>query len=212
MSNSVCFEKFADISDDLINPSLQSISCCSKVVYHILFSSSLHFQKLHTLRQNCKCHANLMHRFVHVPSRLPKLQKIYYSDGSPVIVWYEEYPFKGLNANYLLAKNIDEMQTKTCLFMCLRKITCFDKGLIRYICSYIKQNDLIFLHVKAMEEIVAEHQKGILSIEQSLKYLKQHLPHGHWDMAPVLDELAKCIRIYKEKKQKVENNIKRWRK
>lgn len=156
MNNGVCFENFSDITDDLINHSLQTITCCMKAIYHILFFSNLSFRNLHTLRQSheCGCTTNMYVVFVHLPHRLSKLQKLYYFDGIPATIRTDQEPFEGLPVFYLLARNIDEMKTKLCLFMCLRYITYFDKGLVKHICSYIKQDDLVYLHIKSMEQTV----------------------------------------------------------
>jgi hypothetical protein len=109
MSESVCFEKFSDITDNHIDPSLRTISCCMKVAHHILFFSNLHFLNLHTLKQldTCNCTTNMYGVFVHSPSRLPKLQKIYYFDGIPATLRFNDPPIDGLLVFYLLVKNIE---------------------------------------------------------------------------------------------------------
>jgi hypothetical protein len=113
--------------------------------------------------------------YVVKPQRLPRLQKIWLADYTPLILIPSHFELtQGLTVLYLLERNKERLRSMAILYLCLRQITILDKGVVRMICNFVVSDDdnLLLYHVRALGETLNDWNRKLVIFREALTYLK----------------------------------------
>jgi hypothetical protein len=106
--------------------------------------------------------------------RLPRLQKIWLADQTPLVLIPQIDPAQGLTVLYLLERNKERLRSMAILYLCLRQITILDKGVIKIICNFVVGDDenLFLYHIRALGETLIDWNRKLVIFREALTYLK----------------------------------------